>query len=137
MILFLKTAYLDLKHLHNMATMKKALFLGLRSSPCDVRLVERLGPLPLVEDNNSGGQQYPLEERTEFNPGSINLVITICYYDEEYDDEKKNTPNPFLNAVCPQGIQRNNFFFPAQEAYKSVKFHVGLGTIPRKAGDWG
>ena len=49
-----------------------------------------------VEDNdNNRGQKYPFLERAAFNPGSINLVITICDYDEEkYDDDDKDTrPN--------------------------------------------
>ena len=29
------------------------------------------------------------------------------------------------------------FFFPVFEAYKSIKFHFRLGTIPHKTGDWG
>ena len=28
-------------------------------------------------------------------------------------------------------------FFTEKEAYKSVKFHLRLGTIARKTGDWG
>ena len=36
-----------------------------------------------VEDNEDNrGQKYPLYGRTGFNPGSINLNITICDHDE-------------------------------------------------------
>ena len=37
-----------------------------------------------VEDNdNNRGEKYPFLERAAFNPGSINIFITICDYDEE------------------------------------------------------
>ena len=51
-----------------------------------------------VEDNVNNVEDKnipPLKERTEYNPGSINLFITICDYDEEKqkcndNDEKYN-----------------------------------------------
>ena len=50
-----------------------------------------------VKDNdNNRGQKYPFQERTAFNPDSINLFITICDYDEEkydHDDDKDTRPN--------------------------------------------
>ena len=46
-----------------------------------------IGPFLLKTMDNSTGQKYPLQERTEFNLGSIHSFITICDYDEEYDDD--------------------------------------------------
>ena len=50
-----------------------------------------------VEDNDDNrGQKYPFKERTAFNPGTINLFITIFYYDEgEYDDGDRETRPKF------------------------------------------
>ena len=45
----------------------------------------------LAEDNNRG-QKYPFKERTGFYPGLINLFIAICDYDEEKNDDEKDTP---------------------------------------------
>ena len=50
----------------------------------------------LVEDNDHNrGQKYP---------GSINLFITICDYDEEkrYDDDEKDT-QPNFKRDLPSG----------------------------------
>ena len=42
--------------------------------------------------------------RQRVNPGSINLVITICDYNEEYDDDKEL--DRIVNTVGP-GLPRN------------------------------
>ena len=111
--------------------LKEAFFLGRRSWLCDVRLVERLGPLPPdihTEYNRGGG--------TGSNSGSINLFITICDYDEEKKirrrrkkdtrsycqrdlpsghpalkkriNVKKTERDRIFNTVCPPGIRRNS-----------------------------
>ena len=36
---------------------------------------------------------------TGFNPGSINSFITICDYDEEYDDDDKDTVPNFQHGL--------------------------------------
>ena len=78
-----------------MATiLKEAFFLGPRSWLCDVRLVERLGPLP--PDIHAEDNMKTIEHKN-------NLFITIC----DYEEEKGKDTQSFLNAVCPQGIPRN------------------------------
>ena len=104
---------LNLKQLHTKwpPFKKPSSVLDLRSWLCDVRLVEKLGPLPpdIQTENNENNIEHkniPSWGGKGFNPGSINLFITICDYEEE---KEKKIRNPFLNAVCPQGIPRNKF----------------------------
>ena len=47
---------------------------------------------------------------TGFNSGSINLFITICDYDEEYDDDDE-----FLTRAAPTSFTGSLHFTP-QEA---------------------
>ena len=56
----------------------------------------------LRHDNNRG-RKYPLQERTEFNPGSINLFITICrdYDEEKYDNDDKKDTQPIFRRGLP------------------------------------
>ena len=50
---------------------------------------------------------------TGLNPGSINLNITICDYNEEKKMMmNKKIPYPFFNTGCPQGIPRKKFKCP-------------------------
>ena len=54
-----------------------------------------------VEDNdNNRGEKYPFLESTAFNPGSINIFITICDYDEE---RKQKEILPIFKHGLPSG----------------------------------
>ena len=63
-----------------------------------------------VEDNdNNRGQKYPFER------GQRLIQVQLIYSLPIVTTIKKNTtttttkiPDPFLNAVCPQGIPRND-----------------------------
>ena len=69
---------------------------------------------------NNRGQKYPFLERTAFNPGSINLVITICDYDEEKEKEKETKIlDRFFNAVGP-GLPRNDVLTKSGKLFQSL-----------------
>ena len=78
----------------------------------DVRLVEKLGHLPPVENNeNNRGQKYPLLGVTGFNQVVIKLQlilnITFCDYDEEKEKEKEKNIRPrFHQLQLNKALQR-------------------------------
>ena len=45
---------------------------------------------------------------TGINPGSIYFNYSIAFCDYYEEKKKKQMPNPFLNAICPQGIPHKN-----------------------------
>ena len=86
--------------------MKEAFFLGIRSWLCDIRLVERLGPLPpdiqaednIVENNeNNRAQKYPLQRGQVLI--QVQLIYPLPFVTTMNKNNKIPVPNPFLNAV--------------------------------------